>query len=208
MPTGYTYFIENGDISTGAEFLKKCIRNFGCCIDQREDPLSSPLITEVKPSSYYKEQYENTVKKYDEFKSKTNDEIREMMRDQRDKVLPDTERYLSKQKLLRNKYLIVREDVENWVPPTPDHEGIKRFALEQIGMSIPTEDDINELEEKVKKLKNSSTEINEGDIGQYIIDTMRYFERDIEYYRQKMIEDEEQASKRTKFIQDFLSSLN
>lgn len=208
MPTGYTYFIENGDISTGAEFLKKCIRNFGCCIDQREDPLSSPLITEVKPSSYYKEQYENTVKKYDEFKSKTNDEIREMMRDQRDKVLSDTERYLSKQKLLRNKYLIVREDVENWVPPTPDHEGIKRFALEQIGMSIPTEDDINELEEKVKKLKNSSTEINEGDIGQYIIDTMRYFERDIEYYRQKMIEDEEQASKRTKFIQDFLSSLN
>lgn len=208
MATGYTYFIENGDISTGAEFLKKCIRNFGCCIDQREDPLSSPLITEVKPSSYYKEQYENTVKKYDEFKSKTNDEIREMMRDQRDKVLSDTERYLSKQKLLRNKYLIVREDVENWVPPTPDHEGIKRFALEQIGMSIPTEDDINELEEKVKKLKNSSTEINEGDIGQYIIDTMRYFERDIEYYRQKMIEDEEQASKRTKFIQDFLSSLN
>lgn len=207
MPTGYTYFIENGDISTGAEFLKKCIREFGCCIDQREDPLSAPLITEVKPSSYYKEQYENTVKKYEAFKCKTSDEIREMIRDNRDKDLSDTERYLSKQKLLRNKYLIVREDVENWVPPTPDHEGIKRFALEQIDMSIPAESELSRLEEKIYNLKNSNPEIDEGEVGQYIIDTMKFFERDIEYYKQKMAEEEERTSNRTEFIQDFLSSL-
>lgn len=207
MPTGYTYFIENGDISTGAEFLKKCIRNFGCCIDQREDSLSAPLVTEVKPSSCYKERYENTVKKYDEFKSKTSDEIREMMRGNRDKDLSDTERYLSKQKLLRNKYLAVREDVENWVPPTPDHEGIKRFALEQIGKSIPTESELNRLEEKIYNLKNSNHEIDEGEVGQYVIDTTKFFKRDIEYYKQMMADEEERASKRTKFIQDFLSSL-
>jgi len=207
MPTGYTYFIENGDISTGAEFLKKCIRNFGCCIGQREDPLSAPLVSVVKPSSYYKEQYENTSKKYDEFKSKTSDEIREMMHDNRDKDLSDTERYLSEQKLLRNKYLVIRKDVENWVPPTPDHEGIKRFALEQIDISIPTESELGRLEEKIYNLKNSNPEIDEGEVGQYIIDTMKFFERDIEYYKQKMADEEERASKRTKFIQDFLSSL-
>lgn len=207
MPTGYTYFIENGNISTGAEFLKKCIREFGCCADQREAPLSVPLVSEVKPSSYYKEQYENSVKKYDEFKSKTNDEIREMIRDNRDKDLSDTERYLSKQKLLRNKYLAIREDVENWVPPTPDHEGIKRFALEQIDISIPTESELSRLEEKIHSIKNSNHEIDEGEVGQYIINMMKFFESDIEYYKKKMIEDEERASKRTKFIQDFLSSL-
>ena len=207
MPTGYTYFIENGDISTGAEFLKKCIREFGCCAGQREDPLSAPLVSEVKPSSYYKEQYENTVKKYDEFKNKTNDEIREMMRNDRDKDLSDTERYLSKQKLLRNKYLAVREDVENWVPPTPDHEGIKRFALNQIDMCIPTESELSELEEKVYSLKSSNPEIDEGEVGQYIINMMKFFEEDMEYYKLRMANEEERASKRTKFIQDFLSSL-
>lgn len=208
MPTGYTYFIENGDISTGAEFLKKCIREFGCCAGQREDPLSAPLVSEVKPSSYYKEQYENTVKKYDEFKSKTNNEIREMIRDNRDKDLSDTERYLSKQKLLRNKYLAVREDVENWVPPTPDHEGIKRFALNQIDMCIPTESELSELEEKIYSLKSSNPEIDEGEVGQYIINMMKFFEEDMEYYKLRMANEEERASKRSKFIKDFLSSLN
>lgn len=29
MPTGYTCFIEDGRITTGKEFLKKCIRAFG-----------------------------------------------------------------------------------------------------------------------------------------------------------------------------------
>lgn len=208
MPTGYTYFIENGDISTGAEFLKKCIREFGCCAGQREDPLSAPLVSEVKPSSYYKEQYEKTVKKYDEFKSKTNNEIREMIRDNRDKDLSDTERYLSKQKLLRNKYLAVREDVENWVPPTPDHEGIKRFALNQIDKCIPTESELSRLEEKVYSLKSSNPEIDEGEVGQYIINMMKFFEEDMEYYKLRMANEEERASKRSKFIKDFLSSLN
>lgn len=33
MPTGYTAFIEDGDITTGREFLLLCSRNFGVAID-------------------------------------------------------------------------------------------------------------------------------------------------------------------------------
>ena len=32
MPTGYTAFIEDGDITTGKEFLLLCLRNFGIAI--------------------------------------------------------------------------------------------------------------------------------------------------------------------------------
>ena len=48
MPTGYTAYIENGDITTGKEFLKLCTRAFGVAIDQKDDPLSVPTKTKIK----------------------------------------------------------------------------------------------------------------------------------------------------------------
>lgn len=36
------------------------------------------------------------------------------------------------------KYLKVREEVEKWIPPTPEHENLKKFCLEQIDMSLNT----------------------------------------------------------------------
>lgn len=45
MPTGYTAFIEDGDITTGREFLLLCSRNFGVAIDVRDEPLSVPTPT-------------------------------------------------------------------------------------------------------------------------------------------------------------------
>ena len=47
------------------------------------------------------------------------------------------------------KYLKVREEVEKWIPPTPEHENLKKFCLEQIDVSLNTslykwcEEDIN-----------------------------------------------------------------
>lgn len=208
MPTGYTYFIENGDISTGAEFLKKCIRNFGCCIDQRDDPLTEPLKTDIHADSYHKKCYEEAVNRLENFRKRTSDEMSDDIINAKQKELSGKKLYLSHQELLRDRYLKVRNEVEAWVPPTPDHEGIKRFALDQIDMCIPTEKDINKLREQVRDLdENCNSEIDESDIGKYIIEETKFLERDIEYYKKKMIEDEERAANRTKFIKDFLSSL-
>lgn len=208
MPTGYTYFIENGDISTGAEFLKKCIRNFGCCIDQREDPLSSPLITDIKPTPYYKEQYESSLKKFEEYRKKTIDEISEIMHNEKQNELISKRSYLSHQELLREKYLKVRKEVEQWIPPTKDHEGIKQFALEQIDISIPTESDLNDLRARIKELEESVSTNGAEDSITYLFEILNSYSKDIEYYKQKMDEEEERCSKRSKFIKDFLSSLN
>lgn len=52
MPTGYTAFIEDGDITTGREFLLLCSRNFGVAIDVRDEPLSVPTPTKFEPDPY------------------------------------------------------------------------------------------------------------------------------------------------------------
>ena len=38
--TGYTYTIKDGICKTPKEFLKLCLKNFGCCIDLRDESLS------------------------------------------------------------------------------------------------------------------------------------------------------------------------
>lgn len=208
MPTGYTCFIEDGQITTGKEFLKKCIREFGCCIGQRDDPLTEPLKTDIHADPYYKKCYEEAVNRLENFRKRTSDEIRDDIINAKQKELSDKKLYLSHQELLRDRYLKVRNEVEAWIPPTPDHEGIKRFALDQIDMCIPTEKDINKLREQIHDLdENRNSEIDESDIGKYIIEETKFLERDIEYYKKKMIEDEERAANRTRFIKDFLSSL-
>ena len=37
MPTGYTAYIEDGNITTGKEFLKLCLREFGIAVDMRDE---------------------------------------------------------------------------------------------------------------------------------------------------------------------------
>lgn len=57
MPTGYTAFIEDGDITTGKEFLLLCLRNFGIAIDVRDEPLTVPTPTHFKPCVYAQNRY-------------------------------------------------------------------------------------------------------------------------------------------------------
>lgn len=208
MPTGYTVFIENGDISTGAEFLKKCIRNFGCCIGQRDDALTDPLITDIKPDTYYKRQYDYYLGKLETFRKKSIEEIKEELCAKGEKKMNEKKKYLSDQLMLRNKYLAIRNDVERWVPPTPDHQGIKDFALEQIDMCIPTNEYLDKLEKQIQSLENQNTDVTDEMASDYIIDELNFYGKRLKYYSKRMNEEEERAANRTKFIKDFLSSLN
>ena len=207
MPTGYTVFIENGKVTTGADFLKICIRNFGCCIEQREDPLDDPLITDIKPDSYYKSQYDYYLGKLETFRKKSIEEIKEELRAKGEKELNEKKKYLSDQQLLRNKYLAIRNDVERWIPPTPDHQGIKDFALEQIDMCIPTNEYLDKLEKQIQSLENQNTDVTDEMTSNYIIDELSFYGKELKNYSKQMNEEEERAANRTKFIKEFLSSL-
>lgn len=200
MPTGYTYYIENGDITTGKEFLKLCIRAFGCCAGQREDPLSAPLVTEYKSDSYYKEQYEKSVKCLNEFKAKSIDEIECELESERINATNRNKERMHKKQSLREKYLKVREEVEKWNPPSSEHNDIKKFALEQIDMCMPTVSEINDLQ-------NSRNCNMESSVEDYILDNIRLLEKDIEYYKRKMIEEEQRTASQNKFLKDFIDSL-
>lgn len=75
--TGYTAQIENGNITTGKDFLKLCTRAFGIAMDMREKPLSVPTPTQFEPDPYYKQKYDKAVEVRNKWKQMTFDEAKQ-----------------------------------------------------------------------------------------------------------------------------------
>lgn len=203
MPTGYTCFIEDGRITTGKEFLKKCIREFGCCINQRDEPLDAPLETKIKGSNYYEETYYEAVETYEKLKKMTLEEMITNARRDRANRIEEREKYLDSQEKLRNKYMNIRNEIEQWNPPTAEHQGIKAFALEQIDISMPSEEDLIEIQEDIARNRN----MEDSTVIKGVIALIECTVKDIEYYSNKMREEKNRIEGRNEFLDRFLKSL-
>lgn len=203
MPTGYTAFIEDGEITTGKEFLLLCSRAFGVAVDVKEEPLTVPTPMKFEPETYHKEKLDKALKELNKIVDMTFEEVYEEM-----KIAFDSE----KQKNLENArksirknetYDRIRKEVKNWNPPTSEHVGIKDFALEQIDKSKVSQRYINEyLEWENKEFDGSKKAVDE-----YIREKLRSCNWNIDYHSKSWDEEVRRAADKTKFMKEFILSL-
>lgn len=203
MPTGYTAHIEDGEITTGKEFLRLCTRAFGIAIDVKDEPLSTPTPSSFEPSPFYKESYDRALKKLEEVNKMTFDEAKIQMRADYEKRISDYKAYAERETAMNEKYTKVRKEVEKWIPPTSEHEGLKKFALEQIDMSMTKQKYINEYLEKSKEEFNDSDEA----VQNYINDIVDYYQRDAERSYKSWQEELERTRSKNEWMTKFLESL-
>lgn len=135
MPTGYTANIENGDITTGKDFLTLCCRAFGVCIDMRDEPMSQVIPDSFEPDKYYKERYDRAVIKLEEVRGLTVAEVIDKIAAEKKGKEESIKKQIESNKILNEKYHKVQNEIESWIPPTPEHTDLKKFALDQIAMS-------------------------------------------------------------------------
>ena len=201
--TGYTASIDDRSITNGKDFLKLCIRAFGVCIDQRDNSLKSPLVTEFKPNDYYNNQRVIAIEKYEKLKNTSVEDYYKNKLEgiERSKRL-NVNSYENK-KLERQLYLKIKSEVESWVPPTEEYEAIKQFALEQISAGIPTEEEIMGYKLKAEADVNYSMDKACHDYEIELSD----LKDDIEYYEKKCREEAERCNRRNDFMKQFLDSL-
>ena len=156
MPTGYTASIEDGSITNGKEFLMLCARAFGACIEMRDEPLSVPIPFKFSLSPHYQAQVEESEKNLKKLLSFTIADAQ----DEIDKEYQSNQKQcadvIKRKEEINLKYKAVYDDVKRWNPPTPEHESLKRFALEQIGVSCDSDNDY--WEKELKKPKASPEE--------------------------------------------------
>lgn len=201
--TGYTANIDDRSITNGKDFLKLCIRAFCVCIDQRDNSLKSPLVTEFKPDDYYNNKRVIAIEKYEKLKNTSiEDYYKNKLKDiERSKRL-NANSYENK-KLERQLYLKIKSEVESWVPPTEEYEVIKQFALEQISIGIPTEEEIMGYKLKAESDLNYAMDKACQDYEIELSD----LKDGIEYYENKYREEVERYNSRNEFMKQFLDSL-
>jgi hypothetical protein len=199
MPTGYTSEIGTKDNLTFKEFTLKCARAFGACIHQRDDA-SDILPQKQKVDNYHISQLNAAIKKLKTFKKTSKKVLRQKM--ERDFLKRNKELLISIEKThaLQNKYKLMLKKVNNWIPPSTEHDGLKKFMIEQIAESIKWDCSTSYYEEGLARKQESFEE--------YYRNEIKSLEKDIKYHEEKYNEDVERTNKANQWIEDLYNSLN
>lgn len=136
-----------------SEFVMTCARAMGACILMRDEPLDAPI-----PESFPEDDYHSNALKEWEAKLIALSSIGEgLMGISYGAELKSAEIQSLKESLVKYQAQDARlkgmlEQVQNWNPPTKDHEGLKKFMTEQLTISMGDSDfyirRIEELEAK------------------------------------------------------------
>lgn len=204
MPTGYTAYIEDGNITTGKEFLKLCLREFGIAIDMRDEPLSVPVPAHFEPDEWYKNHYMNMVKKLKENESLTFEEVKLRRQREHDKEVKSARRAIAQMTEVNERYKQIRKQIEAWTPPTEDYNGIKQFAVDQIEKSMNTEDQFDYYQKIIDEPFDDSDEAVREYMVRHLADLQNAAERSKRNYEKAIA----RANEKTEFMKVFLESLS
>lgn len=138
MPTAYTSFVADNENFTFPEFAMLCAREFGALASMRDEPLDAPVPERFEPDDFYRKQYEAAKAEYDDFIANPPTE-EELSKEYDEYVATQKEQYaeiIANKREKRNRYERMLTKVLRWEPPTPDHEGLRRFMIQQLQESI------------------------------------------------------------------------
>jgi hypothetical protein len=135
MATGYTADLHDGNPITFQQFVLKCSRAMGAAIMQRDE---SPdvEIRERTLDVYYLDQVSKSAAQLQEAIDRPASEWEELQDWTIVEAAAHRDKYLFNRAAMEARYRTMLADVQAWVPPTPEHFGLKAFMIEQIESSI------------------------------------------------------------------------
>lgn len=202
MPTGYTAYIKDGNITTGKDFLKLCLRNFGIAINMRDEPLSKPVPTQFEPNPYYKNDYEKTVETRNKYRQITFEEAKKELIDKHKKDIESAKKSLDEFIAEDERYMKVRDEIEKWIPPTSEHENVKKFALNQIDISLNTD-----MREYCNKELNKDLDISDEAVHLYMNEINEFYENSAARAYKDWQEELKRTADKNMWMKQFLDSL-
>lgn len=134
MPTGYT-----ACVGEGADFHKYifgCARAFGALIMMRDDPQDAPIPEAFEPSDYHAKAIKEAQARLDELDRMSLEDAATAAQAAYADAVARNRKVMADNDALRAKYQAMLARVEQWKPPTTDHEGLKKFMREQLESSI------------------------------------------------------------------------
>jgi len=193
MPTGYTSNIyENEDVSF-EDFVLTCAFAFGACFHQRDDNVrDKPKLRELD-IKYHLDALERAKNN----KIPTKVEFEALRKEKIDEAYADMNKYVN----LRERYESMLQKAESWNPPTPEHDGLKKFMIQQLEDSIKF--DCHE------EYCNNNITIWKNEKYSDYVKALKESNKKLIKYHTKDIEKEKKSVETTnKWITDLYGSLN
>lgn len=138
MPTAYTQGIVDGKLNF-EQFLLLCCRNFGACIEMRDNSLDAPIPEKFEPSDYHVKSLAQSEAELTRLLEMNNEERIAFGEQKQRESIESYELGLASRRLENGRLAAIREEAEQWEPPTKEHNGLKDFMLQQIDCSMNNE---------------------------------------------------------------------
>lgn len=197
MPTGYTSIVADNENFTFPEFAMRCARNFGALIMMRDEPLDAPIPEKFEPSDYEKNEYEKAKVAYDNFiANPPSDE--DLEKQYNEYVALEMERFAAAsadKDIKRRRYNAMLLRVLKWHPPTPEHEGLKEFMIDQLHDSIDF--DCSEYQPVISDREGYIARNRSGE----------YLKEELDFYEKKWHDEIERTNSRNKWLKELRESL-
>lgn len=147
MPTGYTACVEEG--ASFQEFLWGCARGMGALAMMRDEPHDAPIPEQFEPSDYHSNKIAETTAELTELKAMSAKECDAKALATFLEHNETYHTYIEKHKAIAEKYRQMIAETEAWMPPTPDHVGLKEFMLQQLNLCYKDEADTSFYESRL-----------------------------------------------------------
>jgi hypothetical protein len=130
MPTGYTAVLDEKEEVSLKEFVYICSHAF------IYDSSGIDLPKESEYSDHYTQKIKEILDELERIDHLSNSEAKDEEIKEREKREEEIKKYISDKKYLRRKYESMLHKVNAWIPPSNEHNGLKKFMMEQLNKSI------------------------------------------------------------------------
>lgn len=195
MPTGYTAEIKDG--TTFEQFAMSCARGFGALIMMRDLPSDAPIPERFEPSDYHSKALAKARITLSDLERLTPSECEALA----DGAYDETEkRRLESLQENNNQLAAYRSMLDSaltWISPSPDHDGLKKFMIEQIRESIRFDDNTEWLSKPTPRLTWKD----------WLEEKKAITLKDIDYHKQKHADEVGRTEQRNEWLRLLRESL-
>lgn len=202
--TGYTYTIEKGTCKTPKDFLKLCLKNFGCCIELRDESLAKfnadDFLKKIKnesQSEYLTNSLANAEKELEKLLKKSDNDWKKELESR----IADTEKKLEESKTKHYKESEILNSfitkIKDW-NCSKEYQNIKIFALEQL--NITEAQDYTWDEKLLNELTNTT-------VKDYRNTNIESAIKEVNYYKKRIEDEKKKRNETIEFIEGFLKEI-
>lgn len=131
MPTGYTHDVAEGKVTDFRTFALQCARAFGATIMQRDDPGNEPpKLREESP--FYAENLAEAEARFAEVDGMRSEDAERGASAAYEKAMTFFREQVADRTEKLNRYNAMLAEAVAWAPPTPEHEGLRKFMIDQL----------------------------------------------------------------------------